>query len=298
MLSRDARAVETSGPGGRRRRARDRGACPATAAACPDAVSRVGFAADTLADRVAIVTGASQGIGRAIAVEMAGVGAHVVACSRRLEAVEAVADAVRAQGRRALAVACDVSDARQVEDTVARTVDTFGRIDVLVNNAGYRIRAPLEALPRREWDAMIGTNLTGVFLFCQAAGRVMIRQRAGRIVNVTSVAGRTGSRGMAAYAATKAGVTVLTQSLGAEWAKHGITVNAVAPGPVETEGVLEVWKTPAMVAQAAREVPLQRLGRPEEIAWAVIFAASDQASFMTGETIYVSGGPRVANRED
>jgi NAD(P)-dependent dehydrogenase (short-subunit alcohol dehydrogenase family) len=103
---------------------------------------------------------------------------------------------------------------------------------------------------------------------------------------------------MAAYAATKAGVTVLTQSLGAEWAKHGVLVNAVAPGPVETEGVLEIWKTPAMIERAAREVPLQRLGRPEEIAWAVIFVASDQANFMTGETVYVSGGPRMSNRED
>jgi NAD(P)-dependent dehydrogenase (short-subunit alcohol dehydrogenase family) len=258
----------------------------------------MGFSADTLRDRVALVTGASQGIGRAIAVELARVGAHVVACSRRPATLERVADEVRAVGRRALAVACDVGDAAQVDDAVARTLDAFGRVDVLVNNAGYRIRARLEDLPRDEWDAMVRVNLTGVFLFTQAVGRVMIRQRAGKVVNVTSVAGRAGARGMAAYAATKAGVAVLTQSLGAEWAKHGVTVNAVAPGPVETEGVLEVWKTPAMIAQAAREVPLQRLGRPEEIAWAVIFVASDAANFMTGETVYVSGGPRLANRED
>src|SRR6185295_10187458 len=134
-----------------------------------------------LQDRVAIVTGAGQGIGRAVVVELAKAGAHVVASGRRLEPLEAVAAEARALGRRALALSCDVRDAAQVEQLVAETVREFGRIDLLVNNAGYRIRAPLDQLPRQEWDAMVGTNLTGVFLCCQAVGRVMIPWRAGKI---------------------------------------------------------------------------------------------------------------------
>src|SRR6267142_2234388 len=159
-----------------------------------------------LRDQVAIVTGAGQGIGRAIAVELARAGAHVVVSGRRLEPLEAAAGEARALGRRAHARSCDVRDATEVDRVVAETVREFGRVDLLVNNAGYRIRAPLDQLPRSEWDAMLGTNLTGVFLCCQAVGRVMIQQRAGKIVNITSVAGRSGSRGMAAYAARKYGI--------------------------------------------------------------------------------------------
>jgi NAD(P)-dependent dehydrogenase (short-subunit alcohol dehydrogenase family) len=258
----------------------------------------MGFSSDTLDGRVAIVTGASQGIGRAIASELAGVGAHVVVCSRRRRELEAVAAGIRGREGRALAVACDVGDAAQVEQLVTETRRALGRIDILVNNAGYRTRGPLEELSIAEWDAMVRCNLTGVFLCSQAVGRVMIGQRAGAIINITSVAGRYGSRGMAAYAATKAGVTVFTQSLGAEWARYGVRVNAIAPGAVDTEGARAVWRTPEMADRVAREIPLRRLGRPEEIARAAVFLASDQASFITGETLYVGGGPQTGGRED
>jgi NAD(P)-dependent dehydrogenase (short-subunit alcohol dehydrogenase family) len=249
----------------------------------------MGFSADTLRDRVAIVSGASQGIGRAIALELARVGADVVVCSRRPAALKAVADDVRAAGRRALAVECDVTDTRQVDDVVAQTLGAFGRIDLLVNNAGYRIRSPLEDLPRAEWDAMIGTNLTGVFLFSQAVGRVMIRQKSGKIVNVTSVAGRSGVRGMAAYAAAKAGVTVLTQSLGAEWAKYGITVNAVAPGWIQSP-MSQGYLSDDLLAGRERVNAQRRVGMPVEIGSAAAWLAQDDAGYTTGSIIVVDGG--------
>jgi NAD(P)-dependent dehydrogenase (short-subunit alcohol dehydrogenase family) len=256
------------------------------------------FSADTLLDKVAIVTGASQGIGHAIAIALSRVGADVVLCSRRRAVLEEVASAVRANGRQALACACDVSDPEQIERLTGEARARFGRIDILVNNAAYRSRGPLETLSSSEWEKMLRVNLSAVVLLSQAVGRHMIARQSGRIINITSVAGRSGSPGMTAYAATKAAVTVFTQSLAAEWAKHKVNVNAIAPGPVETEGAIEVWRTPEMIARVAQEVPLKRLGRPEEIADAAIFLASDHASFITGETLYVSGGPKTGSRED
>jgi 3-oxoacyl-[acyl-carrier protein] reductase len=246
------------------------------------------FTPDTLQDRIAIVTGASQGIGRAIAVEIAKVGAHVVPVSRRPAALEPVADLVRAAGRRALPLGCDVADAGQVDDVVARTLDTFGRIDVLVNNAGYRIRSRLEDLPRQEWDAMVGTNLTGVFLLSQAVGRVMIRQRAGKIVNVTSVAGRTGSRGLAAYAASKAGVEGLVQMIAHRYAGRSIRANLIVTGYVETA-------LSATLPEAARRAlidgcPLRRAAIPAEIASLAMFLLSDGARGIDGQSVFATGG--------
>ena len=209
-----------------------------------------------LQDRVAIVTGAGQGIGRAIVVELARAGAHVVASGRRLEPLEAVAGEARALGRRALAVSCDVGVAAQVEHLVAETVREFGRVDLLVNNAGYRIRAPLDRLPRAEWDAMITTNLTGVFLCCQAAGRVMIAQRAGKIVNITSVAGRAALPFMGPYAASKFGLEAISDSLRRELIPVGVKVVVIEPASFQSR----IWnKVEEMDLSRYRGTPYERV---------------------------------------
>ena len=234
------------------------------------------------------MTGASQGIGRAIAVELARVGAHVAVCSRRKDALEPVADLVRAEGRRALALPCDVADAGQVDAAVARTVHEFGRIDILVNNAGYRIRAPLEDLPRAEWDAMIGINLTGVFLCGQAAARQMVRQGGGRIITTASINAFRGVENLVGYNAAKAGVIELTRTMAVELARHRIAVNAIAPAQIDTR-LTRSLSEEARQRRTAR-IPMGRFGAPDEVARAALFLASDEASFITGHTLAVDGG--------
>jgi 3-oxoacyl-[acyl-carrier protein] reductase len=237
--------------------------------------------------RVALVTGASRGIGRAIARGLAARGAVVVAAARENHAAP-VADEIRAAGGRAEAVTLDVTAAESIDAAVASTLSRFGRVDVLVNNAGIARDQLMLRMKREDWDAVIATNLTSAFSCAQAVLKPMVKQRSGRIINITSVVGQAGNAGQANYAASKAGLIGFTKALALEVASRNITVNAVAPGLIETdmtraisEGAHEAW---------ADRIPLKRLGTPDDVASAVVFLASDEASYITGQVLAVNGG--------
>lgn len=245
-----------------------------------------------LTDKVAIITGGGTGIGRAIALEFARAGANSTIASRNLGNLEKVAEEVKSMGKRCLAIATDIRIPEQVDKMVQQTVNEFGRVDIMVNNAGASFMCPVDDLSPNGWDAIVNINLKGTFLCSKAAGKVMIQQKAGKIINITSVAGIDGSPLMAHYGAAKAGVVDFTKSLAIEWAKHNITVNAIAPGLIETEGVkAQMELDPDGVKEILERVPLGRYGQPEEIAYAAIFLASEASSFITGETLVVRGGP-------
>ena len=240
-----------------------------------------------LSGKVAFVTGASRGIGRAIATTLAARGAHVVAAARDSNAAATV-EAIGAAGGLADAVSIDVTDAASVERAVRATLETRGRIDILVNNAGIARDQLLLRMKRDDWDQVIATNLTAAFTCSQAVIKPMIRQRSGRIISVTSVVGQMGNAGQANSAASKAGLIGLTKSLARELASRQITVNAVAPGFVETD------MTKAVADRAQDDwmthIPLGRIGTPGDIAAAVCFLASDEASYITGQVLAVNGG--------
>lgn len=240
-----------------------------------------------LTGRTALVTGASRGIGRAIALRLAAQGAIVVAAAREQNA-RAVVDEIAAAGGRAEVAALDVTDAAAIEQAIAATVERHKRLDILVNNAGIARDQLLLRLKREDWEAVIATNLTSAFTLTQAALKPMIRQRSGRIVCISSVVGQAGNPGQANYAASKAGLVGFAKSVALEVASRGITVNVVAPGLIETD------MTRAL-PDATREnwtarIPLRRLGTPEDIAAAVCFLASDEASYITGQVVAVNGG--------
>jgi 3-oxoacyl-[acyl-carrier protein] reductase len=242
-----------------------------------------------LTGKVALVTGASRGIGRAIALRLAEAGANVVVnyAGSEAAAAETVAK-VKELGRDAIMIRANVANADEVNDMFKQALDHFGTIDILVNNAGITRDNLIMRMKEEEWDAVIDTNLKGVFNCIKAATRPMMKQRSGKIINITSVVGVLGNAGQANYVAAKAGVIGLTKTAARELASRNITVNAVAPGFIDTDmttGLPEEVKS-AMLGQ----IPLGRLGQADEIAKVVLFLASDAADYMTGQTLHVDGG--------
>ena len=240
-----------------------------------------------LTSRVAVVTGASRGIGRAVARELATTGVRVLAGARDQHA-DAVAAEIAAGGGTAHAVSVDVMDSASVRRMIGTALDRFGRVDILVNNAGIVRDQLLVRMKRDDWDAVLATNLTAAFTCAQAALRPMLKQRFGRIINISSVVGQMGNAGQANYAASKAGVIGMTKSLAREVASRGITVNVVAPGMIDTEMTRAVMQASREVW--ASKIPLGRLGTPEEVAATVGFLASDKAAYITGQVVGVNGG--------
>ena len=245
-----------------------------------------------LKDQVAVITGGGTGIGLAIARRLGSLGARIAIASRNAEHLEGGWTALRESGIDALAVQLDVRKPEQVDEMVERTVKHFGSLDILINNAAGNFICRAEELSPNGWNSVIGIVLNGTFYCSRAVGQYMIaRKRGGSIVSILANYVWTGSPGTIHSAAAKAGVMSMTQTLAVEWAPHGIRVNAVAPGPIESRGAAkQLWSTPEAVNRITSMVPLQRWGRPEEVADAVAFLAAPQAGYITGEILTIDGG--------
>jgi NAD(P)-dependent dehydrogenase (short-subunit alcohol dehydrogenase family) len=243
-----------------------------------------------LEKKVSIVTGGGQGIGKAICLTFAREGSDVLVTDIVPQTAKEVSEEIRAMGRRSLSFTMDVSDGNQAKEMVKTALAAFGRIDILVNVAGIFIKSPIEEVSEQDWDRVIAVNLKGTFLCSQAVGKEMIKQGGGSIVNFASVAGHTPQIYGAAYSPSKAAVVLLTKIMAVEWAKYNIRVNAVSPGPITTPMTDFVYNTEKLRKGRAKAIPLNRFGNPEEVAKAVLFLASDDASYITGHALAIDGG--------
>jgi len=244
-----------------------------------------------LTNKVAVVTGSGRGIGKAIALSFADVGADLVVVARTAAEIEAAAVEIRDRGRRALAVSADIRSADQVRNMIERTVAEFGKIDILVNNAGGTFSVPFLQMSEGAWDAVLRENLKGVFLCTKAVVDVMVKQKEGSIINISSLAGQVPYAKMAHYGAAKAGVINLTQTLAVELGPYNIRVNTILPGYIEVEWFSQMLeKHPRVRERRLQRVPLGRFGKPEDIAGAAIYLASEASSYITGACILVTGG--------
>jgi NAD(P)-dependent dehydrogenase (short-subunit alcohol dehydrogenase family) len=244
----------------------------------------------SLEDKVAVVTGGTSGIGRALSLGLAEAGADVIATARRQQQVDETAAEIEKLGHQTLRLTSDVCERSSLENLLAEALGRFGKVDILINCAGRIKRAPTLTMPEEEWTAILDTNLTGTLRACQVFGKHMLERGYGRIVNIASLNSFVALSEVAAYAASKAGVASLTRSLAVEWSKKGVTVNAIAPGVFRTELNAQLLDSTSRGQELLMRTPMGRFGRTEELVGAAIFLSSDAASFVTGQTLVVDGG--------